>query len=74
VVNQFQPRASLPKRLVEELLEEGLPVMDVKLSASVKMKESHQSCKPLIYFAPKHALTEQFLALDDLLQGEKADA
>ncbi len=74
VVNQFQPRASLPKRLVEELLEEGLPVMDVKLSASVKMKESHQSCKPLIYFAPKHALTKQFLALDDLLQGEKADA
>jgi chromosome partitioning protein len=63
VVNQFQPRASLPQKLVEELIEEGLPVLDVKLSASVKMKESHQNNKPLIYFAPKHTLTEQFLAL-----------
>jgi len=67
VVNQFQPRASLPQRLVAELLEEGLPVLDVKLSASVKMKESHQNNKPLIYFAPKHALTEQFVELHGLL-------
>jgi chromosome partitioning protein len=74
VVNQFQPRASLPQRLVEELIEEGLPVLDVKLSASVKMKESHQSCKPLIYFAPTHNLTQQFVALDDLLQGQLEEA
>lgn len=67
VVNQFQPRASLPNRLVAELIEEGLPVVDVKLSASVKMKESHQSNKPLIYFAPKHNLTTQFVALHDLI-------
>jgi len=40
VVNQFQPRASLPQKLVAELIEEGLPVLDVKLSSSVKMKES----------------------------------
>ena len=65
VVNQFQPRASLPQKLVNELIEEGLPVLDVKLSASVKMKESHQSNKPLIHFAPKHNLTEQFLALHE---------
>lgn len=65
VVNQFQPRASLPQKLVDELVEEGLPVLDVKLSASVKMKESHQNNKPLIYFAPKHNLTEQFLALHE---------
>lgn len=63
VVNQFQPRASLPQKLVAELIEEGLPVLGVKLSSSVKMKESHQSNKPLVYFAPKHALTEQFIAL-----------
>lgn len=67
VVNQFQPRASLPQRLVEELLEEGLPVLPVKLSASVKMKESHQNSKPLIYFAPKHALTGQFVELAEML-------
>lgn len=63
VVNQFQPRASLPKQLVQELVDEGLPVLDVKISASVKMKESHQNSKPLVYFAPKHALTEQFVDL-----------
>lgn len=74
IVNQFQPRASLPQRLVDELIEEGLPVLDVKLSASVKMKESHQSCKPLIYFAPSHNLTQQFVALDSLLQGQLEEA
>ena len=67
VVNQFQPRASLPQRLVEELTEEGLPVLPVKLSASVKMKESHQNSKPLIYYAPKHNLTSQFVELAELL-------
>ena len=60
VVNQFQPRASLPNKLVQELIDEGLPVLPVKLNSSVKMKESHQHCKPMIYFAPKHALTAQF--------------
>lgn len=52
VANQFQPRASLPKRLVKELEEEGLPVLSVRLSSSVKMKESHQLRKPLIHMAP----------------------
>lgn len=60
VVNQFQPRASLPNKLVEELVEEGLPIVPIKLSSSIKMKESHQASKPLVFFAPKHALTQQF--------------
>ena len=63
VVNQFQPRASLPNQLVDELIKEGLPILPVKLSSSIKMKESHQASKPLIYFAPKHPLTVQFEAL-----------
>ena len=71
VVNQFQPRASLPNKLVQELLDEGLPVLPVKLSSSVKMKESHQNCKPLVYFAPKHALTLQYENLFRVLNGEK---
>ena len=28
VVNQFQPRALLPQRMVDQLIEEGLPVME----------------------------------------------
>ncbi|RMF19030.1 MAG: ParA family protein [Gammaproteobacteria bacterium] len=74
VVNQFQPRASLPQQLVEALTEEGLPVLPVKLNSSVKMKESHQAHQPLIYFAPRHALTEQFRELYAHLQGERAGA
>ena len=70
IVNQFQPRATLPTKLVAELIEEGLPVLSVKLNASIKMKESHQSKTPMIYFAPKHALTFQFENLFRLLSGE----
>ena len=39
VVNQFQPRASLPQRTVQELVAEGLPVLEPYLSASVKIKD-----------------------------------
>lgn len=73
VPNQFQSRASLPRRLVQELLDEGLPVLPVRLASSVKMKESHQQGQPLIHMAPKHPLTLQFLDLYRLLHGEKID-
>lgn len=73
VANQFQPRASLPRKLVRELMEEGLPVLPVRLSSSVKMKESHQSHQPLIHLAPKHPLTRQFEDLFRVLQGESVE-
>ncbi len=63
VVNQFQPRASLPQRIVEELLADDLPVLNTRISASVKMRESHDVTCPLIHLAPKHKLTEQFVEL-----------
>ncbi len=69
VVNQFQPRASLPGRLVQELIDEGLPILPVKISSSVKMKESHQASMPLVHFAPKHPLTAQFEELHGILMG-----
>ncbi len=67
VVNQFQPRASLPKKMVEELEAENLPVLKNKISSSVKMRESHNESIPLIHMAPKHKLTQEFLALFDEL-------
>lgn len=73
VANQFQPRASLPRRLVSELIDEGLPVLPVRLSSSVKMKESHQSRQPLIHMAPKHGLTQQFENLFKVLHGEQVE-
>lgn len=67
VVNQFQPRASLPQRLVQELLDEGLPVLQPYLSASVKIRESHQQARPMVYLDARHKLTQEFLALHEAL-------
>lgn len=71
VINQFQPRAALPKKLVAELKAEGLPILDPPLSASVIMRESHQRCLPLISCAPKHKLTSEFEALFDALNSDQ---
>jgi chromosome partitioning protein len=67
VVNQFQPRANLPQRLVQELVEEGLPVLEPYLSSSVRVKESHQLARPMIHLDPRHKLTLELVALHDAL-------
>lgn len=69
VVNQYQARSSLPARVVQELRDEGLPVLDATLSSSVKVKESHEAALPLIHFAPSHKLAQEFVALHTLLNG-----
>ncbi|MEJ2515242.1 MAG: ParA family protein [Gammaproteobacteria bacterium] len=69
IINQFLSRANLPQRLVEELQDEGLPVLETRLSSSVKMRESHEQCMPLVHLAPRHKLTQEFLALYDELEG-----
>ena len=71
VVNQFQPRASLPQRVVDELRGEGLPVLDSHLSASVKIKESHQQAKPMIHLDRSHKLAAEFTALYDELEAAR---
>ncbi len=71
VVNQFQSRARLPRQLVDELAEEGLPVLEPFISSSVKIRESHQVAKPLLYLAPKHKLSEQFTELWNTIQNRK---
>jgi chromosome partitioning protein len=63
VVNQYQKQANLPRQLVEELIAEGLPVLEAKISSSVKVRESHSDSQPLIYYAPNHKLTEEYIAL-----------
>ncbi len=67
IINQFLPRANLPQRLVEELCNEGLPVLETRLSSSVKMRESHEQATPLVHLAPRHKLTIQYLDLFDEL-------
>lgn len=68
VVNQFQPRANLPQRLVQELIAEGLPVLQPYLSASVKIKESHERALPMVHLDPRHKLTQEYLGLHAALQ------
>lgn len=67
VINQYQPRASLPVKLVDDLRAEGLPILDPCLSSSVIMRESHQRCLPLVHLAPRHKLTGEFEGLMDRL-------
>lgn len=74
VVNQYQARSSLPQRVVQELTDEGLPVLPTYLSSSVKVKESHEVSRPLIHCAPTHKLTQEFLALFDALAAARATA
>ncbi|MFY9512160.1 MAG: ParA family protein [Rubrivivax sp.] len=68
VVNQFQPRATLPQRTVQELVDEGLPVLQPYLSASVKIKESHERARPMVHLDMRHKLTQELLALYAALQ------
>lgn len=67
VVNQFQARASLPRKVVAELIEEGLPVLAPYLSSSVRIKESHEQSRPMIHLDPKHKLSREFVDLHDSL-------
>ena len=63
VVNQYQSQANLPKQLIEELIDEGLNVLDTRISSSVKIRESHTHSKPMIHYAPGHKLSDEFRAL-----------
>ncbi|WP_100658134.1 ParA family protein [Alteromonas flava] len=60
IINQFNAQANLPKQLVAGLVEQGLPVLESKLSSSVKVRESHSQRRPLAFFAPSHKLSLQF--------------
>lgn len=67
VVNQYLARSNLPRRVVAELVAEGLPVLENYLSPSIKVKESHEACMPLVHMLPKHKVTLEYQALYDAL-------
>ena len=68
IVNQYQSRANLPRKIVQELRDENLPVLEPFLSTSVKIKESHQQAKPMIHLDPGHKLSDEFNRLFDALR------
>ena len=63
VVNQFQGQAKLPREVVQQLKDEGLPVLNHMLPPSVLMKESHHKNLPLIHLATDHKLTQAYQSL-----------
>jgi chromosome partitioning protein len=71
VINQFQARATLPRQIIDELRDEGLPVLESFLSSSVRIKESHQQAKPMIHLDRSHKLALEFGALFDELEAAK---
>jgi len=66
-INQFQSRARLPTELVDQLKAEDLPVLEPYISSSVKIKESHEKALPMVYYMPKHKITQEFQGLYDSL-------
>ena len=63
VVNQFQAQAKLPREVVQQLKDEGMPVLDNMLPPSILMKESHVKNQPLIHLAAEHKLTQAYQLL-----------
>jgi chromosome partitioning protein len=53
--------------MVADLVAENLPMLNSRISSSVKMRESHNESRPLIHMAPNHKLTLEFVALFDEL-------
>jgi chromosome partitioning protein len=70
IVNQFQSQAKLPQQVVQGLKDEGLPVFESMLPASILMKESHQKSQPLIHLSPEHKLTLAYVSLFDEIEGQ----
>ena len=42
-------------------------MLDPYLSASVKIKESHELARPMIHLDPRHKVTQEFVALYETL-------
>jgi len=53
---------------VAELIEEGLPVLQPYLPSSVRIRESHEQSRPMIYLDPSHKITLALIALHDSLR------
>jgi chromosome partitioning protein len=71
VVNHFQQRANLPKALVSEMMEEGLPILGSYISHTVKIRESHQKAMPLVNLDPNHKVSREFQTLFAELNGQR---
>lgn len=73
VINHFQAQAKLPHLIIEDLVDQGLTILEPYLSSSVIMRESHSAGIPLPFYKPSHKLTKDFMGLaKNLLPKSKA--
>jgi chromosome partitioning protein len=73
VVNQFQGRANFPQQVVDELIADGLPVLEPYVSSSVRIRESHHAARPMVFFEANHKVTGEFEALYENLRASRKD-
>ncbi len=71
IVNQYMARANYPKKVVDELKADDLPILSTKISSSVKVRESHHECTPMIFLSPRHKLTLEYRALYDEISSKE---
>jgi chromosome partitioning protein len=73
VVNQFQGRANFPQQAVDELIADGLPVLEPYISSSVRIRESHHAARPMVFFEATHKVTGEFEALYEHLRAPRKE-
>jgi hypothetical protein len=59
---------------VQALKDEGLPVLEPFLNASVKVRESHEAARPLVFLDPGHKLSQAFVGLHAALSAAPRSA
>ncbi|MDN3518426.1 ParA family protein [Aquisalimonas lutea] len=69
IVNQYNARANVLRKAVDELESEGHSILRPYITASVKVKEAHDRATPLIHLAPRHKVTGQYRELFSALDG-----
>jgi chromosome partitioning protein len=70
IVNQFMTQANYPKKVVNDLKEDGLPILSTHISSSVKIRESHHESTPMMFLSPAHKVTLEYRALYDEISGK----
>jgi chromosome partitioning protein len=73
VVNQFQGRANFPQQAVDELLADGLNVLEPYISQSVRIRESHHAARPMVFFEASHKVSGEFEGLYDRLRAPRKE-
>ncbi|GEA13344.1 ParA family protein [Alteromonas sp. KUL49] len=70
VINQFSTQAKYPKKLIESLEAQNLPLFETRINSAIKVKESHAEALPLVVGYPKHKVSVQLNTLFEELVSE----